>query len=71
MYENVPDNVLRNMLQRIHNSLQSPEVFEDLPYNPENQETFEEVCIIFFREVQEVIKTLDEIDGINAQKERQ
>lgn len=71
MYEKVPENVLRRMLERIHNSLQSPEVFEDLPYNPDNQKEFKEVCIIFFREVQEVMKTLDEIDGINAQKERQ
>lgn len=50
------DKDLIRLLDRIDQEVKTIEIFEDLPYTPENQENFEKECPEFFRRVQDIIR---------------
>lgn len=61
-FENLNEQDLRKYLSRISDCVSAIEIYEEMPYNPENQENFERNCIDFFRDVQSIISTAKSMD---------
>lgn len=61
-FENLNEQDLRKYLSRISDCVNAIEIYEEMPYNPENQENFEKNCIDFFRDVQSIISTARSLD---------